>query len=199
MTKQEVRTMILKWYDAEDTSQTDDEFLVDWVDTLIEETLSDGSDWNEEIEFIVQNCNHKIKGVRVFRGKRKTTYMATFDVPKNNGKTLQVSCGSYPTIMEAIRARKDAEEKREQQKLRRKNENLHFTKWPNRRTIERLRQEYPVGCRVKLLKMDDKQAPPIGTLGTVRGVDDTGSILVNWDSGGSLNVLFHVDECEKVE
>ncbi len=58
-----------------------------------------------------------------------------------------------------------------------------------------LREQFPQGARVELLRMDDPQAPPIGTKGTVRGVDDTGSIMVAWDSGGSLNVLFGVDEC----
>ena len=67
--------------------------------------------------------------------------------------------------------------------------------FPRRETVERIRQEYPVGCRVELLRMDDPQAPPIGTRGTVRGVDDSGSIMVAWDGGGSLNVLFGVDEC----
>ena len=61
-----------------------------------------------------------------------------------------------------------------------------------------LREQFPQGTRVELLRMDDPQAPPIGTKGTVRGVDDTGSIMVAWDSGGSLNVLFGVDECRKV-
>ena len=61
-----------------------------------------------------------------------------------------------------------------------------------------LRERFPQGARVELLRMDDPQAPPIGTRGTVRGVDDTGSIMVAWDSGGSLNVLFGVDECRKV-
>lgn len=49
-----------------------------------------------------------------------------------------------------------------------------------RETVERLRREYPVGCRVELVQMDDVQAPPIGTKGTVRGVDDIGSIMVRW-------------------
>ena len=71
-------------------------------------------------------------------------------------------------------------------------------RFPRRETVERIRQEYPVGCRVELLRMDDPQAPPIGTKGTVRGVDDTGSIMVAWDSGGSLNVLYGVDQCRKV-
>lgn len=58
-----------------------------------------------------------------------------------------------------------------------------------------LRERFPQGARVELLRMDDPQAPPIGTKGTVRGVDDTGSIMVAWDTGNSLHVLFGVDEC----
>ena len=61
-----------------------------------------------------------------------------------------------------------------------------------------LREQFPQGARVELLRMDDLQAPPIGTKGTVRGVDDSGSIMVAWDSSGFLNVLFGVDECRKV-
>lgn len=68
----------------------------------------------------------------------------------------------------------------------------------SKKTVESVRQQYPIGCRVELVKMDDPQAPPIGTCGTVRGVDDTGSILVNWDNGGGLNVLFGVDVVRKI-
>ena len=46
--------------------------------------------------------------------------------------------------------------------------------------------------------MDDPQAPPIGIRGTVIGVDDTASILVRWDNGCGLNVLYGEDECRKV-
>ena len=46
--------------------------------------------------------------------------------------------------------------------------------------------------------MDDVQAPPIGTLGTVIGVDDTASIMVAWDNGSSLNVIYNVDKCVKI-
>ena len=69
---------------------------------------------------------------------------------------------------------------------------------PSKKTIENVRRQFPVGCRIELVKMDDPQAPPIGTCGTVRGVDDTGSILVNWDNGGGLNVLFGVDVVWKI-
>jgi hypothetical protein len=56
--------------------------------------------------------------------------------------------------------------------------------------LERLHGEYPNGTRVELLQMDDPQAPPVGTRGTVYGVDDTGSLLVCWDNGSGLNVVF---------
>ena len=61
-----------------------------------------------------------------------------------------------------------------------------------------LRERFPQGARVELLRMDDPQAPPIGTRGTVRGVDDSGSVMVAWDGGGSLHVLYGVYECRKV-
>ena len=46
--------------------------------------------------------------------------------------------------------------------------------------------------------MDDAQAPPVGTKGTVRGVDDVGSLLVLWDNGSSLNVVYGVDIVRKI-
>lgn len=64
--------------------------------------------------------------------------------------------------------------------------------------VKRLREQYPVGSRVELLEMDDPQAPPIGTKGTVKGVDDIGSIMVAWDNGCGLSVAFGVDACRKV-
>jgi hypothetical protein len=71
-------------------------------------------------------------------------------------------------------------------------------RFPNKETVERVRREYPVGCRVELLQMDDLQAPPIGTKGTVTGVDDTGSLLVNWDNGSGLNVIYGVDRVKRL-
>ena len=70
--------------------------------------------------------------------------------------------------------------------------------FPNRDIVERMRTEYPKGTRVELLQMDDLQAPPIGTLGTVVGVDDAASLLVDWDTGSGLNVVYGVDRVSKV-
>lgn len=65
--------------------------------------------------------------------------------------------------------------------------------------IESLKKQFPVGSRIELIKMDDKQAPPIGTRGTVKGVDDIGSIMVAWDNGSSLNVIYGEDECRVLD
>lgn len=70
---------------------------------------------------------------------------------------------------------------------------------PERATVERIRGEFPPGTRVELIDMDDAQAPPIGTKGTVIGVDDTASIMVKWDNGGSLSVLYGKDACRKIK
>ena len=64
--------------------------------------------------------------------------------------------------------------------------------------LEALRLRYPAGTRVELLQMDDVQAPPIGTKGTVTGVDDTGSLMVNWDNGCGLNVIYGIDFVRQV-
>ena len=45
-------------------------------------------------------------------------------------------------------------------------------RFPSKETVKRIRKEYPTGTRVELVRMDDPQAPPVGTRGTVRGVDD---------------------------
>lgn len=70
--------------------------------------------------------------------------------------------------------------------------------FPRQEVVERIRRQYPTGCRVQLDEMDDVQAPPIGTRGTVTGVDDTGSIMVRWDNGSRLNVVYGADRCHRV-
>ena len=68
-------------------------------------------------------------------------------------------------------------------------------RFPSREIVENLRKEYKVGSIVELVEMEDPQAPPIGTKGTVRGVDDTGSIMVAWENGSRLNVVYGEDTC----
>jgi len=47
--------------------------------------------------------------------------------------------------------------------------------------------------------MDDPQAPPVGTQGTVIAVDDIGSILVSWDNGSGLNVVYGEDLVRRID
>ena len=69
----------------------------------------------------------------------------------------------------------------------------------SRETVKRLRQEYQRGCRVVLVRMDDIQALPVGTEGTVFGVDDIGSIMVRWDNGSTLSVAYGEDLCRRID
>ena len=70
--------------------------------------------------------------------------------------------------------------------------------FPRKEIVDGIRKQYPVGTRVELVQMDDAQAPPAGTRGTVTGVDDTGSLLMNWDNGSGLNVIYGEDVVKKL-
>ena len=70
--------------------------------------------------------------------------------------------------------------------------------FPSRETVERLRGEYPAGTLVELVRMDDPQAPPVGTVGEVLGVDDAGSLLMRWSNGSGLNVAYGADVVRKL-
>ena len=64
--------------------------------------------------------------------------------------------------------------------------------------IVNIKEKYVPGMRIRLIKMNDIQALPSGTEGNVLGVDDTGSIMVSWDTGDSPNIIPEVDEIEIV-
>ena len=65
--------------------------------------------------------------------------------------------------------------------------------------IERLKKEYPAGTRVELVSMNDEYRKlKLGEQGTVIGVDDIGTIHVNWDCGSSLGVAYGEDKCRKL-
>ena len=71
--------------------------------------------------------------------------------------------------------------------------------FPSKEIVEMVRRQYPKGCRVELVRMDDVQAPPVGTKGTVIGVDDIASVMVKWDNGCGLNVVYGEDFCRRIE
>lgn len=62
-----------------------------------------------------------------------------------------------------------------------------------RNELEDLRAKLPAGTRVELVEMQDLQAPPAGTKGTVKEIDDIGTIHVAWDNGSGLGLVHNVD------
>ena len=68
----------------------------------------------------------------------------------------------------------------------------------SKEALQNLRERFPKGTRVELVKMEDPQAPSAGTKGTVLVVDDIGSIMVVWDNGCGLSVAYGEDRCRKV-
>ena len=71
-------------------------------------------------------------------------------------------------------------------------------KFPDRKLVEKVRKEYPAGCRVELVQMDDVQAPPVGTKGTVYAVDDAGDLCIHWDNGCGLKAVYGEDIVKKI-
>ena len=69
----------------------------------------------------------------------------------------------------------------------------------SKEALQALRERFPRDTRVELVQMDDPQAPPIGTKGAVRGVDDIGSIMVAWDNGCGLSVAYGEDICRRCD
>lgn len=71
--------------------------------------------------------------------------------------------------------------------------------FPSRETVEKLRSEYPEGTRVALIHMSDMYSTLVpGDRGTVRTVDDAGTIHVWWDNGSGLGVAYGEDKCRKL-
>ena len=67
-------------------------------------------------------------------------------------------------------------------------------------TLKELRNQFPRGARVELVKMDDPYNTKLipGCQGIVRCVDDMGTIHVSWDCGSSLGVVYGEDACRKI-
>lgn len=62
--------------------------------------------------------------------------------------------------------------------------------------IKEIREKYLPGMKVRLIKKEDDQAPPIGTEGIVHSVDAIGSVKVSWSTGSTLSIIIGEDEIE---
>lgn len=62
------------------------------------------------------------------------------------------------------------------------------------KTLESIKHRYPEGTRIELISMEDPYAPILpGTKGTVRFVDDMGTIHMKWDNGRTLGLIYGED------
>lgn len=71
--------------------------------------------------------------------------------------------------------------------------------FPGRETVEKIRKMYPTGSRVELIQMNDPYSHlKPGDKGTVRLVDDMGTIFISWDNGSGLGIVYGVDRVRKL-
>jgi hypothetical protein len=71
--------------------------------------------------------------------------------------------------------------------------------YPKREVVESIRARYPKGTRVVLIEMDDPRRDMIpGLLGTVKAVDDIGTVHIAWDNGITLGAVYGVDRIRRI-
>lgn len=64
--------------------------------------------------------------------------------------------------------------------------------------LERIKEKYPIGTRVKLNYMEDDYLVPSGTCGTVDFIDSEGQLHMSWDNGRTLALIVGVDNFEVI-
>ena len=71
--------------------------------------------------------------------------------------------------------------------------------FPSKEVVGNLRKEYPEGTRLSLISMDDPYSKlEYGDRGTVKHIDDGGTIHMSWDKGGSLGLVYGEDSFRKL-
>lgn len=74
-----------------------------------------------------------------------------------------------------------------------------MNRFPSKEAVNRLRKQYPHGCRVELLQMNDPYSKLMpGDQGTVDFIDDTGTIFCSWDKGSTLGVVYGEDMVKRI-
>ena len=68
--------------------------------------------------------------------------------------------------------------------------------FPDKIIVDDIKSKFKPGTLVELDHMNDQyRNMEKGLKGTVKKVDDTGTIFVNWENGSTLGVVYGVDEC----
>ena len=62
-----------------------------------------------------------------------------------------------------------------------------------------IKSHYPVGSRIELISLCNyEEGMPVGLRGTVVGIDDCPSLLMEWDNGRTLSILIGEDNFRKL-
>lgn len=74
-------------------------------------------------------------------------------------------------------------------------------RYPTSEEVQRIRELYPIGCRVELIRMgpDPYSKLKPGDQGTVKCVDDTGTVFVSWDCGSGLGMVYGEDHILRLD
>ena len=72
--------------------------------------------------------------------------------------------------------------------------------FPSRDEVQRVREMYPVGCRVVVVVLGREPFSRLkpGDCGMVTHVDDIGTVFVNWDCGSGLGMVYKVDHIRRI-
>lgn len=65
--------------------------------------------------------------------------------------------------------------------------------------VKIIKQQFPHGTKIRLIFMNDFQAVPSGSIGTVDFVDDIGTIHMIWDNGSTLGLVYGIDKFEIIK
>ena len=71
--------------------------------------------------------------------------------------------------------------------------------FPDEKTVERIRADFPIGSRVMMVYSADPLTPiDGGTEGIVSSVDNIGTIHIDWDNGSRFGVILGENVIEKI-
>ncbi len=71
--------------------------------------------------------------------------------------------------------------------------------FPSKSAIETRKRQYPPGARIELISMTDPYTTLFpGERGFVTGVDDIGTVHIQWDNGSTLGAAYGADEIKTV-
>lgn len=98
-------------YNGDETFKykTPEALLDDWVETLIHQHIASkgegGANWENEVRFIYEDVlKRNPTGVRIYEGKRKTTYIAEAYMSDGTRHGKMIYLGRYNFIIDAIEA-----------------------------------------------------------------------------------------------